>query len=729
MFTKREIIELFDKAKVDDTSEAVNYILTKLNLKVEDVMHTEKYNQLRTAVQNLKSKFTEKWKASNRTQIRFQEKNSVWLESEFEIPNFPRLNNLEIFDEKFSMSKTGRPNLPFDNKSKRSKRRDIAAISNQNKNDPQKILMACRHAARLSGEKDLFVVLNLIQDTPERARKIRKLLEDSQSNNIIKLTPEKALSFLLDRSLSKEDYISMRLLVKGQGADIFPHYHSVREAKFLCRPPVAAISVTENKAKVSLQALLDHTGKRIFDMQKEVLLQYIQRILDPAEKELETIFICSYGFDGSTGHSPYKQRYQDTDPNISNTDENLFATSLIPLRWSTKDNVILWNNRASQSTRFCRPISLQYVKESADIIATQKASIEAEIDKLQVLEVNLNNIHVRIHFSLFLTLIDGKVLNIITNTKSTQTCPICHATPKQFNDLSNKSTSTFIPDPKSLHYGVSPLHAWIRFFECCLHISYRLDIKIWQVRTKEQKIKYSQKKLLVQEILHKRLGLNVDKPKPGGCGNTNDGNTARRAFENVDLLAECLGLNNQLLRNFRTILIALSCHLPIDPVLFENLCYSTAEIYVSHYVWFPMPSTVHKILIHAADIMRNSLLPIGMLGEEASEARNKNYKQYRCYHSRKHNRTANLTDVFNRIMDTSDPIISSLSLDSRIQKKKQLPLPEEIRNLLAIPTQNTPSTSNMEHNEDEYDFTGLTQTYKSLDEIELSDAEEISDDN
>lgn len=45
MFTKREIIELFDKAKVDDTSEAVNYILTKLNLKVEDVMHTEKYNQ------------------------------------------------------------------------------------------------------------------------------------------------------------------------------------------------------------------------------------------------------------------------------------------------------------------------------------------------------------------------------------------------------------------------------------------------------------------------------------------------------------------------------------------------------------------------------------------------------------------------------------------------------------------------------------------------------------
>ncbi|EFN87480.1 hypothetical protein EAI_09658, partial [Harpegnathos saltator] len=103
------------------------------------------------------------------------------------------------------------------------------------------------------------------------------------------------------------------------------------------------------------------------------------------------------------------------------------------------------------------------------------------------------------------------------------------------------------------------------------------------------------KKKLIQEILHKRLGLNVDKPKPRGYGNTNDGNTARRAFEDADLLAECLGLNNQLLRNFRTILIALSFHLPINPALFENLCYSTAEIYVSHYAWFPMPSTVHKI--------------------------------------------------------------------------------------------------------------------------------------
>lgn len=306
MFTKREIIEHFHKDNVNDINETVNYILTKLNLKVEDVIHTEKYDQLRVAVKTLKSKFKLKWKASKRTMIRFQTQYATWLESEFQIPNFSCFNNSVILDENVSMPKPGRPSIAFDKKSQRSKRRDAATISNQNGNNPQKIVMACRHAARISGDKDLLAVLNEIQDIPEKTAKIRKLLENSQSSNIVKLTPEKALSFLLDRGLSKEDYVSMRLLVKEQGADIFPRYNSVKEAKILCRPPAAAISITENKAKVSLEALLHHTGKRIFDMQREVLFQYI-KLLNPAKKELETVFICSYGFDGSTGHSPYKQ--------------------------------------------------------------------------------------------------------------------------------------------------------------------------------------------------------------------------------------------------------------------------------------------------------------------------------------------------------------------------------------------------------------------------------------
>lgn len=152
MFTKREIIELFNEAEIDDINKAVNYILTKLNLTVADVIHTKKYDLLKVAVKTLKSKFKLKWEASRRTLNRFEAKNAVWLESEFQIPNFSCL-------ESEKHSKPGRSNVAFDQKSQRLKRRDVAAISNQNENNPQKILMACRHAARLSGEKDLFAIL------------------------------------------------------------------------------------------------------------------------------------------------------------------------------------------------------------------------------------------------------------------------------------------------------------------------------------------------------------------------------------------------------------------------------------------------------------------------------------------------------------------------------------------------------------------------------------------
>jgi hypothetical protein len=437
--------------------------------------------------------------------------------------------------------------------------------------------------------------------------------------------------------------------------------------------------------------------------------------------ELEAVLICSWGFDGSSGHSAYKQRYSDMSMSNIN-DENLFATTLIPLRLSTSSNIILWNNRASQSARFCRPINIQYCAESKDLILNQKQCIENQIDKLEALEIILNNLKIRIHFSLFMTLIDGKVFNIITGTKSMQSCSICQATPKQFNDLANIKCETeiFLPNPKSLQYGISPLHCWIRFLECCLHISYRLNVKVWQMRGQDLKDEYARRKKEIQTILWNKLGLKVDKPKAGGSGTSNDGNTARRAFEDPKLFSECLGLDYTFVFNLKNILIALSCKFPINSVLFNKLCLDTAKIYVSHYSWYPMPSSLHKVLIHGAQIIENSILPVGMLGEEASEARNKHYKAYRNEHCRKNNRTVNLHDMFCRLMDTSDPIVSSSSLNLRIRKNKILQLPTEVRDLLIVPEINT--NVNTEYDEEEEEnLTELPEIFSSLDEVVLSD--------
>ncbi|XP_036340440.1 uncharacterized protein LOC118749769 [Rhagoletis pomonella] len=43
------------------------------------------------------------------------------------------------------------------------------------------------------------------------------------------------------------------------------------------------------------------------------------------------------------------------------------------------------------------------------------------------------------------------------------------------------------------------------------------------------------------------------------------------------------------------------------------------QLYVELYPWHPMTPTMHKILVHGALIIKNALVPIGQLSDEAAE--------------------------------------------------------------------------------------------------------------
>lgn len=96
-------------------------------------------------------------------------------------------------------------------------------------------------------------------------------------------------------------------------------------------------------------------------------------------------------------------------------------------------------------------------------------------------------------------MIDGKVCNALTSNKSTQKCYICGATAKQFNNIDIVLSRPMIDD--NLKYGLSTLHAWIRFFECLLHLAYKMDLKKWQARGPEDKLSVSAAKKRIQEQL------------------------------------------------------------------------------------------------------------------------------------------------------------------------------------------------------------------------------------
>lgn len=283
-------------------------------------------------------------------------------------------------------------------------------------------------------------------------------------------------------------------------------------------------------------------------------------------------------------------------------------------------------------------------------------------------------------------MIDGKVINIITNTNSQLRCPICKITVSHFNQLELAFSKPC--DPSTLQNGIAPLHAWIRVLEFLLHLGYKNDplVRIWRIRknTPEAEV-VEQRKRTIQETIRQRLGLLVDVVKPN-AGTTNDGNTARMALsdENRNLFGEILGLQQWLLDDLHTILVAISCGLPIDDTKFGELGKTVATKYVAEYNWHPMTVTIHKLLVHGKDIIKQSILPVGLLSEQAAETRNKFWRSDREHHTRKVDRKKTMLDLFHRALESSDPVVSTIRLKERQKKCKRLPLSDQVRSLLKV---------------------------------------------
>lgn len=115
---------------------------------------------------------------------------------------------------------------------------------------------------------------------------------------------------------------------------------------------------------------------------------------------------------------------------------------------------------------------------------------------------------------------------------------------------------------------------------------------------------------MIQTKFRSELGLLVDVVLQGR-GTTNDGNTARKFFNNPEKSAEITGVDVQLIRRFAIILSAITCGHDICEEAFDTYTRDTAQLFVDLYSWFYMPATVHKILIHGTQVIRHALLPIG----------------------------------------------------------------------------------------------------------------------
>ncbi|CAH2098980.1 unnamed protein product [Euphydryas editha] len=619
----------------------------------------ENRKELQVFCRSYVSNLSKRWSKANRDKKTFFKNNSEWLGASITWPSSrstcwislyePSENVNMLEDYEFSLDNSeavsstsdamhATTNTPIQRKpfselkNKQKKRRSESRLDYSN----EEILFAYVSRLKESGKNQMAQIVEYLSKNEEKTKTVYSYLFKPKTGQT--LPDYESLALITALKLSKWQYLTLRSTLSGKDISNLPSYHKVLSAKKSCYPP--DITVSERGVTIKLQSVLDLTVKQIL------------RVIGYQDFPSNSLkLISKWGFDGASSQSAYKQK-----PDIAEgfSESSVFMTSFVPLLLMCND-ILLWKNPRPSSTNYCRPVMFEFIKETKEYIQQHTAAINQEIANLAATEIIPGILEVT--HDLHMTMIDGKVATALSETQSHANCNICLTSPKEMNNLSLVASK-----PLAEHmykYGLSSLHMWMRCMECILHISYNMDFKKWAARGQDKLLQKTRKQL-TQAELFQQTGLLVDIVKQG-FGTSNDGNTARRFFRDFKKSAEITGVDMDLIKRFAVILQTISSEHNINVENFKIYCRETAELYVALYPWYYMPSSVHKLLMHGAEICQHfSFIPIGMMSEEASEARNKDFRSLRERHSRKIGRKETNADIIAQLLISSDPYITHI---------------------------------------------------------------------
>lgn len=303
--------------------------------------------------------------------------------------------------------------------------------------------------------------------SPGRPQRVKDAWEEKQSGkNAPKVfSPEEALNISVEANLTKAQYQLLRQSALSHNSPIYPSYHIVTNAKNECYPE--GIVSNEKYAAVPLQSLLDKTTSRLLTVLSSDSLELLGKVI-------YLVFIFKWGSDGSSGFTMFKQT--SIDPTLNDT--HLYVTSVVPLQLYQKgldgQKKIVWQNPRPSSRRYCRPLKLEFAKETDELVRDTTESVNGEITKLKEFCVKIGNVEIHVTYELHMTMVDGKLCNIITGQRSTRSCYICHANPSDMNYF--QKLSKIVPNTEAYALGMSSLYPWIRSFENLLLISFKLVV-------------------------------------------------------------------------------------------------------------------------------------------------------------------------------------------------------------------------------------------------------------
>lgn len=246
------------------------------------------------------------------------------------------------------------------------------------------------------------------------------------------------------------------------------------------------ITIRPSSAEVPIQEIVNHTIKRLFIAQMDKILPFLDQ---PGKFSV----ISKWGCDGSSNHSRFKMPFIDEiDGELQPCDDShVFLMCMVPLRIYFQKisgcKLTVWNNDLPSSVSFCRPIKMVFQKETAELTRKEVERLKNQINNLNPTKLCIDENEILVTSEMILSMIDGKVLNHLTNTSS-QACNICKA--------SGKSLSLRIATPAPnypLDFAVIPiLHSYIRCMEFLLNVAYRIPLRKWRIERGNEVMKERQ---------------------------------------------------------------------------------------------------------------------------------------------------------------------------------------------------------------------------------------------
>lgn len=244
-----------------------------------------------------------------------------------------------------------------------------------------------RKAALLRNEFPKALLLHAVQPYQHE--------ENEERND--RYTEDEALALFLNAKLTKSSYKEIQQGGNRKRRKIYPCYDNLVEAKKRCYP--ANISVSETGASIPLQDLMDHTIRRMLN-------------IDPTKYLNRNVFnltlLAKYGMDGATGQSIYKQKFEGAPDLVENS---IVLCCMVPLMLTDDDNgnAVMWENNVPSSPIFCRPISFEFVRETEELTLSIDRSIKEEIANLTPFRTRIEETTINVRTELKFCMVDGKV--------------------------------------------------------------------------------------------------------------------------------------------------------------------------------------------------------------------------------------------------------------------------------------------------------------------------------